>query len=255
MIDPIYNPYAFPRIKRKAARGIIGSGGPGAPGANRTQLQGSRQPIQRGPGRPVPRGINKTSVTDQEQGGAVSGFQSGAQSGKGVIDAYEGGQKIRAGLGKMSDSISNSDTWANLTGGGQGMENISSQLGFGGNQAALSGTSGLSGGGDFNSLGQMDMSGLGSSGSFGGGEASGLLSGSEGATAGEGLSGLDGMTTGGGEAGGAGPTLAYAKIGLDVIDGGPQGQKITGNTYGDAALRAGAAYFTAGLSEIGYMFL
>jgi hypothetical protein len=254
MIDPIYNPYAFPRIKRKAARGIIGSGGPGAPGANRTQLQGSRQPIQRGPGRPVPRGINKKSVTE-EQGGAVSGFQSGAQSGKGVIDAYEGGQKIRAGLGKMSDSISNSDTWANLTGGGQGMENISSQLGFGGNQAALSGTSGLSGGGDFNSLGQMDMSGLGSSGSFGGGEASGLLSGSEGATAGEGLSGLDGMTTGGGEAGGAGPTLAYAKIGLDVIDGGPQGQKITGNTYGDAALRAGAAYFTAGLSEIGYMFL
>jgi hypothetical protein len=254
MIDQIYNPYAFPRIKRKAARGIIGSGGPGAPGANRTQLQGSRQPIQRGPGRPVPRGINKKSVTE-EQGGAVSGFQSGAQSGKGVIDAYQGGQKIRGGLGKMSDSISNSDTWANLTGGGQGMENISSQLGFGGNQAALSGTSGLSGGGDFNSLGQMDMSGLGSSGSFGGGEASGLLSGSEGATAGEGLSGLDGMTTGGGEAGGAGPTLAYAKIGLDVIDGGPQGQKITGNTYGDAALRAGAAYFTAGLSEIGYMFL
>jgi hypothetical protein len=254
MIDQIYNPYAFPRIKRKAARGIIGSGGPGAPGANRTQLQGSRQPIQRGPGRQVPRGINKTSVTE-EPGGAVSGFQSGAQSGKGVIDAYQGGQKIRGGLGKMSDSISNSDTWANLTGGGQGMENISSQLGFGGNQAALSGTSGLSGGGDFNSLGQMDMSGLGSSGSFGGGEASGLLSGSEGATAGEGLSGLDGMTTGGGEAGGAGPTLAYAKIGLDVIDGGPQGQKITGNTYGDAALRAGAAYFTAGLSEIGYMFL
>lgn len=250
MIGQMYNPYEFPRIKRKGARGLIGRSGPGA---SRSQLQGSRQPIQRGPGRPVPRGINKTSVTDQEQGGAVSGFQSGAQSGKGVIDAYQGGQKIRAGLGKMSDSITNSDTWANLTGGGQGLENISSQLGFGGNQAALSGTSGLSGGGDFNALGQMDMSGLGSGGSFGGGEASGLLAGSEGAT--EAVSGLDSATTAGGKAGGMGPYLSYAKIGLDVIDGGPQGQKITGNSFGDAALRVGAAYATGGLSEIGYMFL
>jgi hypothetical protein len=247
----MYNPYEFPRIKRKGARGLIGRSGPGA---SRSQLQGSRQPIQRGPGRQVPRGINKTSVTE-EPGGAVSGFQSGAQSGKGVIDAYQGGQKIRAGLGKMSDSISNSDTWANLTGGGQGLENISSQLGFGGNQAALSGTSGLSGGGDFNALGQMDMSGLGSGGSFGGGEASGLLAGSEGATAGEAVSGLDSATTAGGKAGGMGPYLTYAKIGLDVIDGGPQGQKITGNSFGDAALRVGAAYATGGLSEIGYMFL
>ena len=251
MIGQMYNPYEFPRIKRKGARGLIGRSGPGA---SRSQLQGSGQPIQRGPGRPVPRGINKKSVTE-EQGGAVSGFQSGAQSGKGVIDAYQGGQKIRAGLGKMSDSISNSDTWANLTGGGQGLENISAQLGFGGNQAALSGTSGLSGGGDFNALGQMDMSGLGSGGSFGGGEASGLLAGSEGATAGEAVTGLDSATTAGGKAGGMGPYLSYAKIGLDVIDGGPQGQKITGNSFGDAALRVGAAYATGGLSEIGYMFL
>jgi hypothetical protein len=253
MIDQIYNPYAFPRIKRKAARGIIGSGGPGAPGANRTQLQGSRQPIQRGPGRPVPRGINKRSVTE-EQGGAVSGFQSGAQSGKGVIDAYQGGQKIRAGLGKMSDSISNSDTWANLTGGGQGLENISTQLGFGGNQAALPGTSALSGSPGISGGGDI-MSGMGSSGFAGGGEASGLLSGSEGATAGEAVTGLDSATTAGGKAGGMGPYLSYAKIGLDVIDGGPQGQKITGNSFGDAALRVGAAYATGGLSEIGYMFL
>ena len=245
MIGQMYNPYEFPRIKRKGARGLIGRSGPGA---SRSQLQGSGQPIQRGPGRPVPRGINKTSVTDQEQGGAVSGFQSGAQSGKGVIDAYQGGQKIRAGLGKMSDSISNSDTWANLTGGGQGLENISAQLGFGGNQAALSGTSGLSGGGDI-------MSGMGSSGFAGGGEASGLLAGSEGATAGEAVTGLDSATTAGGKAGGMGPYLSYAKIGLDVIDGGPQGQKITGNSFGDAALRVGAAYATGGLSEIGYMFL
>ena len=251
MIGQMYNPYEFPRIKRKGARGLIGRSGPGA---SRSQLQGSGQPIQRGPGRPVPRGINKKSVTE-EPGGAVSGFQSGAQSGKGVIDAYQGGQKIRAGLGKMSDSITNSDTWANLTGGGQGLENISSQLGFGGNQAALSGTSGLSGGGDFNALGQMDMSGLGSGGSFGGGEASGLLAGSEGATAGEAVTGLDSATTAGGKAGGMGPYLSYAKIGLDVIDGGPQGQKITGNSFGDAALRVGAAYATGGLSEIGYMFL
>ena len=240
MIGQMYNPYEFPRIKRKGARGLIGRSGPGA---SRSQLQGAGQPIQRGPGRPFPRGINKTSVTDQEQGGAVSGFQSGAQSGKGVIDAYQGGQKIRAGLGKMSDSITNSDTWANLTGGGQGLENISSQLGFGGNQAALPSTYGHAGGGS-----------IGASGPFAGGSPD-VFVGSEGATASEAVTGLDSATTAGGKAGGMGPYLSYAKIGLDVIDGGPQGQKITGNSFGDAALRVGAAYATGGLSEIGYMFL
>ena len=48
------------------------------------------------------------------------------------------------------------------------------------------------------------------------------------------------------------PWLAYANIGKDLIMGGPGSEKITGNTYGDAAIRAAAAYFTFGLSEIPY---
>lgn len=68
------------------------------------------------------------------------------------------------------------------------------------------------------------------------------------AEVGSGLQGADAAASG---AGGT-PWLAYANIGKDLIMGGPGSEKITGSTAGDAAIRAAAAYFTFGLSEIPY---
>jgi len=68
---------------------------------------------------------------------------------------------------------------------------------------------------------------------------------------GEAVSGMQGADAAGG---GGHPYLAYANIGKDLFMGGPQSEKITGSTAGDAALRAVAAYYTAGLSEIPYAF-
>lgn len=91
---------------------------------------------------------------------------------------------------------------------------------------------------------------LGDAGSFGGGSApfgtlnqagTGIEAGTS--TAGSGLQG-----------GGGHPWLSYANIGKDLIMGGPGSEKITGSTWGDAAIRAPLAYFTAGLSEIPYAF-
>ena len=74
-----------------------------------------------------------------------------------------------------------------------------------------------------------------------------------------GTTGADGLltegtsTAGSGLQGGGGhPWLSYANIGKDLIMGGPGSEKITGSTAGDAAIRAAAAYFTFGLSEIPY---
>ena len=67
-------------------------------------------------------------------------------------------------------------------------------------------------------------------------------------TAAEAGSGLQGAS-------GGQPWLAYANIGKDLITGGPGSEKITGNTAGDAIIRAAATYFTFGLSEIPYAFI
>jgi hypothetical protein len=48
------------------------------------------------------------------------------------------------------------------------------------------------------------------------------------------------------------PWMAYANIAKDLFVGGPGSEKITGSTAGDAAIRAAAAYYTFGLSEIPY---
>jgi hypothetical protein len=63
-----------------------------------------------------------------------------------------------------------------------------------------------------------------------------------------GMKGADAATTG---ASGQ-PWMAYANIAKDLFVGGPGSEKITGSTAGDAAIRAAAAYYTFGLSEIPY---
>ena len=84
---------------------------------------------------------------------------------------------------------------------------------------------------------------VGANSAFAGGNASGLLGDSTGAMA-------DGASTG---LQGSGATLSqampYLNIGKDLIMGS---DNLTGNQFGDAALRGGLAYATGGLSEIGY---
>jgi hypothetical protein len=96
-------------------------------------------------------------------------------------------------------------------------------------------------------------------GSFGttGGSTIGAGGGSLGGTSaagGEAVSGMQGADAAASGASGQ-PWLAYANIAKDLIVGGPGSEKITGSTAGDAAIRAAAAYFTFGLSEIPYAFI
>jgi len=57
------------------------------------------------------------------------------------------------------------------------------------------------------------------------------------------------------QSGGGHPYMAYANIAKDLFMGGPGSEKITGSTAGDAVIRAAAAYYTFGLSEIPYAFI
>ena len=72
-------------------------------------------------------------------------------------------------------------------------------------------------------------------------------------TAAKASSGLQGADAASGASGASGqPWLAYANIAKDLFVGGPGSEKITGSTAGDAVIRAAAAYYTFGMSEIAY---
>jgi len=125
----------------------------------------------------------------------------------------------------------------NMSSGGSGASNLRGLLGGGthasqlGNVYAPAGTFGTTGGSVLHQGG----------GSLGGTSAAG----------GEAVAGADAAASG---ASGQ-PWMAYANIAKDLIVGGPGSEKITGSTAGDAAIRAAAAYFTFGLSEIPYAFI
>ena len=145
---------------------------------------------------------------------------------------------------------------------GKALNSVGAGSGFGSGLGATAGSSSLFSGG------ASGMQGLGHLGSFSGGEgiqglghlsggsAGGLPSfggsfGSVDPVSGSLSGGVD--PTSGLQGGGGGtPWMAYANIGKDLIMGGPGSEKITGSTAGDAAIRAAAAYFTFGLSEIPY---
>ena len=72
-------------------------------------------------------------------------------------------------------------------------------------------------------------------------------------TAAKASSGLQGADAASGASGASGqPWLAYANIAKDLFVGGPGSEKITGSTAGDAVIRAAAAYYTFGVSELFY---
>ena len=142
-------------------------------------------------------------------------------------------------VGAGADSLASSNLLSGA-GSGSGLQGLGHLGSFSGGEG-IQGLGHLSGG----SAGglQGGSAGIG----FGGGSTPFGTAGAKGIEAGTSTatSGLQG-------GGGGTPWMAYANIGKDLIMGGPGSEKITGSTAGDAAIRAAAAYFTFGLSEIPY---
>ena len=132
---------------------------------------------------------------------------------------------------------------------GKALNSVGAGSGFGSGMGA-------SGSNAANLLNQAGAAGSGFSGGLQGGSAGiGFGGGSTpfGTAGAKGIEAGTSTATSGLQGGGGGtPWMAYANIGKDLIMGGPGSEKITGSTAGDAAIRAAAAYFTFGLSEIPY---
>ena len=141
-------------------------------------------------------------------------------------------------VGAGADSLASSNLLSGA-GSGSGLQGLGHLGSFSGGEG-IQGLGHLSGG----SAGglQGGSAGIG----FGGGSTPFGIPGAEGIEAGT------STATSGLQGGGGTPWMAYANIGKDLIMGGPGSEKITGSTAGDAAIRAAAAYFTFGLSEIPY---
>jgi hypothetical protein len=258
---------------------LIGSGGPGA--TSRSQLQGAQQPVNRGAGKPVPRGINRTTTGPAQGQGQQGGLVEGLIASK---KAYDGGVKIRKAydtsggfeglLGKAKDYMSGQHDkvqsgYDALNTAMTGKSSISPDQLVGGTSQMAQPVPGASV--DPGIWGQASGAGAGSSWSAGGtgftpsqmadgfqwGSGAPVTSGSMTAAQGteQGLSGLEAATTDGVPGGGNTPYLAYAKIGYDAIDGGEQSRKLTGSTAADTVMRGVAAYYTAGFSELAYAFI
>ena len=262
MIQDPFNPYGinrFPRIYRPRASssaGILAGAG--------TQMVGPQPGGQlRGNGGGPPRGINRTT-TGQGQPEAQQGLLGQALAGKEAYDqvnsAAKGGRNIRNYMSKPGGLMeSGQDAFTGLGNMFSGSSAMTNAMGrdmvaspemmnlLGGDTASRAGLLG----GDVGGMSGMDTI-MNPTFNFGGSATAGI----DGAATAGGLSGLNGATTGGASMSSmVGPAMAGIGIGMDLIDGGEQGQKITGNSFGDAALRGGAAYFTGGLSEIFYAFL
>jgi len=209
-----------------------------------SQLQAvpQQQQQQRGAYR-RPQISGMVSTTEQPE---KNGLLSSANEGKGFVDNISGMYKTG---GDAREGIDKGWGWATDQWEGSAMQGAMPDFGlsdfFGGSASSVSSiplpTDFSMVDGTITSLGG-DL--VGANSSFAGGNASGLLGDSTGAMA-------DGATTTGLQ--GSGATLSqampYLNIGKDLIMGS---DNLTGNQFGDAALRGGLAYATGGLSEIGY---
>jgi len=212
----------------------------GQRGAYRPPTPTSRESIRRGP-----------AQEEQNTGGLLGNALAGKQAVDTIGGMYEGGKDLRegfSGLGKAYDKTTDylGDAWNNSM-----LGDATSQLSMPSMPDFLSGSATQASSiplptdfsmvdGTITSLGG-DV--VGANSAFAGGNASGLLSDSTGAMA-------DGATTGLQNSGATlSQALPYLNIGKDLIMGS---DKLTGNQWGDTALRGGLAYATGGLSELGY---
>ena len=244
-------------VARKKSRRMpkkVGYTGLSTPPERQQQRGGYKAP------QPSPREsvMQKNQPQQQQQGGLLGQ----AMAGKGAIDSiggmYEDGKDLREGFNGLGKTYDKAADWVGNTWDGSPLGGATSGfsmpsfdmsmpdfLGGGGSATQAANiplpTDFSSAGGSITSLGG-DAVGLNSS--FGGGEMSGLMEGSEGMGA---LA--DGGATTGLKTPGIGEALPYLSIGVDLLSGT---DNLTGNQFGDAALRTGAAYATGGLSEIGY---
>jgi len=249
-----------------------------------TGLMGAQQRIQRGPGRPVPRGITKTSegVVDVrgarakgptpmemvQQGKAAHSTLTGIAEGKlkKSISAYgdkvserfmSTGKDVRTATTGLKNWLT--DTTSITDAQMVGATNIpASNVGTGLTTSPWPGSLGTTagaGGTFMTPHGVSPAEGMmWADGSMVGGGAPASMNTAQSAQA---LQGLDTATTAGAEAaaGTSGqPWLAYAKIGYDVLSG-EGGDKLTGSVAADTVMRGVAAYYTFGLSELAYGFM
>jgi hypothetical protein len=163
-----------------------------------------------------------------------------------------GSYGVAGGMGNLTNPMDSATQTMNNFNLGGDVANVSGlQMPTQQGMLGISATGGMSGAGAGATAGGNLLGG--SSSAFAGANAAGNTAtavnaaskGVEAATAAE--------TAGSGLQGGTGqPWMAYANIAKDLFVGGPGSEKITGSTAGDAAIRAAAAYFTFGLSEIPY---
>lgn len=247
-----------------------------------TGLMGAQQRIQRGPGRPVPRGITKTREGPAQEGyqqppSPLDAYQQGKAANKTLTGIFDGtleknisaygdkvserfmstGKDVRTATTGLKNWLTDttSMTDAQMVGGTSiPASNVGTGLTTSPWPGSLGTTAGA-GGTFMTPHGVSPAEGMmWADGSMVGGGAPASMNTAQSAQA---LQGLDTATTKGAEAaaGTSGqPWLAYAKIGYDVLSG-EGGDKLTGSVAADTVMRGVAAYYTFGLSELAYGFM
>ena len=181
-----------------------------------------------------------TTLPEQpEQPTGILGLVAAKNAYDNIGDMYESGQKAREGVLGLPEKMGNawdkvSDYLPDIDFGGGG-EQMASQASMQMSSPYADFTMGDSG-----SITSLGGDTVGASSAYSGGDATGLLGDSTGGT--ESVAGMDG-------AGGGTPWLSYANIAKDLAMGE---DKLTGDPYADAAMRAAAAYATGGWSELVY---
>jgi hypothetical protein len=197
-------------------------------------------------------GLNSTNQANPTVNAPSRGLLPGGRGPEDGMSFTNQPASTGAGLGtgmstfNAPPQLAKMSSLGSLSGAGAGAGAGASSAG----SSLLSGSAGITGGipagvGEGFGLGSQ---GFGSSLDASGAATGSIQAGSSSGSAVSGMQGADAATTG---ASGQ-PWMAYANIAKDLFVGGPGSEKITGSTAGDAVLRAGAAYFTFGLSEIPY---
>ncbi len=180
-----------------------------------------------------------TTLPEQpEQPTGILGLVAAKKAYDNIGDMYDSGQKAREGILGLPEKMGNA--WDKVS---DYLPDI--DFGGGSDQMASQVSMPMSSYGDFTVGDSGNITSLmgdpvGATSPYAGGEVSGLLGDSTGGT--ESVSGMDGGGT---------PWLSYANIAKDLAMGS---DKLTGNEWGDAAIRVPLAYATGGLSELGYAF-
>jgi len=179
-----------------------------------------------------------TTLPEQpEQPTGILGLVAAKNAYDNIGDMYDSGQKAREGILGLPEKMGNA--WDKVS-------DYLPDMDFGGGSEQMASQASMQMPTDFGmtdgTITSLGGDTVGASSAYSGGDATGLLGDSTGGT--ESVAGMD-------AAGGSTPWLSYANIAKDLAMGS---DKLTGNEWGDAAIRMPLAYATGGLSELGYAF-